>query len=200
MKKIRAEYLLIGLGVLLLSGRKSSSISGVVYQLPALPPVIDEPGLNGSKAIGSGTIVRSREINLRMKNGPFVGEDSFKTPAESAAFLRKIIGKRIQIQEVFVAVFLNYANRPIGYMIVGVGGIAGVVADTTIIAMTALKSLASGVVICHNHPSGNLRPSQADLDLTKKLNGMLFELGIKLLDHIIITSDGFFSFANEGEI
>lgn len=197
--KLGAEHVLLGLGALLLLGRKPSSIGAVVYPTNALPTVIDDPGVNG-KATGSGTIIRSREINLRMRNGPFVGEDSFKTADDSATFLRKVIGRRIQVQEVFVAVFLNYANRPIGHMIMSVGGISGTVVDPPIILVAALKSLASGVIVSHNHPSGNLTPSQADLDITKKLNTALSTLNIRLLDHIIITTDGYYSFANEGLI
>ncbi|NUN99074.1 MAG: JAB domain-containing protein [Saprospiraceae bacterium] len=196
---MKAEHLLLGLGALLLLGRRQSGIGAVAYPTGALPPVIDDPGING-KATGSGTIVRSREINLRMKNGPFIGEDSFKSADDSAAFLKRVIGRRMQVQEVFVAVFLNYANRPIGYMIMSVGGISGTVVDPPIIAVAALKSLASGVIVSHNHPSGNLRPSQADMDITKKLNTALSALNIRLLDHIIVTANGYYSFANEGMI
>jgi len=196
---MKVEHLLLGLGALLLLKSKKSSIGGLTYLPYPLPTVIDDAGING-KSIGSGTIVRSREINLRMKNGPLVGEDSFKSPDESASFLRRIIGRRMQVQEVFVAVFLNYANRPIGYLIMSVGGISGTVVDPPIIAVAALKSLASGVIISHNHPSGNLKPSQADMDITRKLKSALSTLNINLLDHIIVTTNGYYSFANEGLI
>ncbi len=83
-------------------------------------------------------------------------------------------------------------------MEVSTGGISGTVADPKLIFVAALKAGASGMIVSHNHPSGNLTPSQADMELTRKLKegGKLLE--IQLLDHIIMTSESYYSFADEG--
>jgi DNA repair protein RadC len=83
-------------------------------------------------------------------------------------------------------------------MEVSIGGISGTVADPRLIFIGALKAGASGMIVSHNHPSGNLTPSQADIQLTRKLKegGNLLE--IQLLDHIIMTSESYYSFADEG--
>jgi DNA repair protein RadC len=80
------------------------------------------------------------------------------------------------------------------------GGVAGTVADPKIIYKLALEELASGVVVAHNHPSGNLHPSQSDIDLTKKLKEAGRFLEIQLLDHLIIAGHRYFSFTDEGMI
>lgn len=107
---------------------------------------------------------------------------------------------KIELQEQFKVLLLNRANRVIGLYEVSSGGMAGTVADPKLIFSTALKACASSIILSHNHPSGNLKPSQADLDLTCKLKtaGMFLEL--KVLDHLIITFEGYYSFADEGLI
>lgn len=94
--------------------------------------------------------------------------------------------------------FTNRANKVLGIYEVSTGGIAGTVADPKLIFVAALKVGASGVILSHNHPSGNLTASQADIELTRKIKegGRLLE--IQLLDHVILTSEGYFSFADEG--
>ena len=78
------------------------------------------------------------------------------------------------------------------------GGITGTVADPRLILAAAIKSLSVGLVLCHNHPSGNLRPSRADEELTLKIKEAAKYHDIKVLDHIILSSEGYFSFADEG--
>ncbi len=80
------------------------------------------------------------------------------------------------------------------------GGISGTVADPKVIFAAALKSTASGIILSHNHPSGSLRPSQADINLTRKLKSAGELLDIAVLDHMILTSESYFSFADEGVI
>ena len=89
---------------------------------------------------------------------------------------------------------------PIAVSKIAQGGICGTVVDMKIIAKMAVDCLASGVIICHNHPSGSLMPSQSDVEMTQKLNGALLLLDTKLLDHIILTADGFYSFADRGKM
>jgi DNA repair protein RadC len=105
---------------------------------------------------------------------------------------------RIELLEQFKVLFTNRANKVLGIFEVSTGGIAGTVADPKIIFVAALKAGATGMILSHNHPSGNLSPSQADIDLTRKLKegGKLLEVAV--LDHIILTSESYYSFADEG--
>ena len=104
---------------------------------------------------------------------------------------------KIELIEQFKAMFTNRANKVLGLLEVSTGGITGTVADPRLIFVAALKAGSTGIILCHNHPSGNLAPSQADIELTRKIKegGKLLE--IQLLDHIVISSEGYFSFADE---
>ncbi len=106
----------------------------------------------------------------------------------------------IELCEQFKVIFTNRANKVLGVFEVSTGGIAGTVADPKLIFVAALKAGATGLILSHNHPSGNLTPSHADIELTKKIKegGRLLE--IQLLDHLILTSESYFSFADEGLI
>jgi DNA repair protein RadC len=104
----------------------------------------------------------------------------------------------IDFLEHFKVMLLNRANRVLGIIEISTGGMAGTVADPKVIFMAAIKSAASGMVLAHNHPSGNLQPSQADINLTRKLKGGGELLDIAVLDHLVISSEGFYSFADEG--
>ena len=100
--------------------------------------------------------------------------------------------------EEFWILLLNRANKITSRQLISKGGQAGTVADPKIIFNTALQNHASSVILAHNHPSGNLKPSQADIDLTRKLKSAGAFLDIPVLDHLIITDTGFFSFTDEG--
>jgi DNA repair protein RadC len=100
--------------------------------------------------------------------------------------------------EVFAVVFLNRANRIKHFEIISVGGMTGTVADPRIILKKALEEDAVSLILCHNHPSGNLRPSRADEDLTNKIKNAARYFDITILDHIIVSTDGYYSFADEG--
>jgi DNA repair protein RadC len=102
--------------------------------------------------------------------------------------------------EEFWILLLNRANRVIKKWQISQGGIAGTVADPKIIFKLALDELASGIILAHNHPSGNLTASQADLDLTRKLKEAGKLLDIQVLDHVIVAGQKYFSFADEGLI
>lgn len=95
---------------------------------------------------------------------------------------------------------LNRANKVMCWYLVSAGGTSGTVVDPKIVFAVALKCHASAIIIAHNHPSGNLKPSQQDVDLTKKLYSAGKLLEISVLDHIILTTEHFFSFADEGLI
>jgi len=102
--------------------------------------------------------------------------------------------------EEFWLLMLNRANRVLGKFKVSQGGLSGTVIDTRIILKKALDNLASSIIVCHNHPSGNNQPSDADVKITEKLKKAAEMLEIKLLDHVIIADKSYFSFADEGLI
>ncbi len=104
----------------------------------------------------------------------------------------------IEMQEEFIVMLLNRANKVIGIYKASSGGLTGTVADPRLILAAAIKSLAVSIILSHNHPSGNLKPSRADEELTQKLKVAAAYHDIKVIDHIIITSEGYYSFANEG--
>ncbi|MGB4820355.1 MAG: JAB domain-containing protein [Saprospiraceae bacterium] len=105
----------------------------------------------------------------------------------------------LELLEEFNVIFLNRANYVKGYFRLSRGGVAGTVVDPKIIFSTALKVLASSLIIAHNHPSGCLKPSHQDIELTKKLKQAGQYLEIQVIDHIILSPQcGYFSFADEG--
>ncbi len=104
----------------------------------------------------------------------------------------------LDYREYFYILCLNRNNKVLGYCQISSGGLSGTLADVRMIMQTALKSNACSIVLSHNHPSGNLIPSEADKDLTKKIREAGKLLDIPVLDHIILTSESYFSFADEG--
>lgn len=105
----------------------------------------------------------------------------------------------LHLQEQFVVMFLNRANRVIGVNKLSQGGITGTVADPRLILAIALKTAATGLILAHNHPSGSLKPSYQDEQLTQKIKQAAEWMDIKLLDHLILgTNTDFMSMADEG--
>lgn len=106
----------------------------------------------------------------------------------------------IGLQESFLVMYLNHAGRVLGVYTVSIGGITGTVVDIKLILSVGLKIVASSIIICHNHPSGSLRPSQADIHVTDKIKIAATFVDIKLLDHLIISpiDNEYCSLANEG--
>jgi DNA repair protein RadC len=115
-----------------------------------------------------------------------------------AGYLRVML--QDQCREVFAVLFLNQANRVNHFEVVSQGGITGTVADPRLILKKALDHHAVNLILCHNHPSGNLKPSKADEDLTLKIREAARFFDIKVIDHIIVSNGGYFSFADEGLI
>ena len=107
---------------------------------------------------------------------------------------------KIEYVEEFKILLLNRSNRVLGWVKVSSGGVSGTVADPRIIFQTALLSNASGIILAHNHPSGNIFPSESDIQLTKKMKEAGKVLEIAVLDHLIITSESYYSFADEGKL
>lgn len=113
--------------------------------------------------------------------------------------LRTVIDdETIDHKEYFWLLLMNNANRALGFAEIGKGDVRGVVVNTKEIFQLAINVNAAGIIVSHNHPSGTLKPSQRDKDITKKVQviGELFS--VNLLDHIIITSEGYYSFSDEG--
>jgi len=93
---------------------------------------------------------------------------------------------------------MNRRNRVLGVVEISQGGLSGTVADPKVIFAAALKSCASDIVLAHNHPSGELDPSREDIALTNKIKAGAELLDLKVLDHLIISKEGFYSFADNG--
>ena len=107
---------------------------------------------------------------------------------------------KIELLEQFKILLLDRANTCLGISEIATGGITGCVVDPRIIFATALKSRAAGIIMAHNHPSGNLKPSHADLQVTKKMTEAGRILDIPILDHLIVTREGYYSFSDDGLI
>ncbi|PZR31319.1 MAG: DNA repair protein [Azospira oryzae] len=113
-------------------------------------------------------------------------------------FLKRVFDRRtIQLQESFVVIYLDKAHQILGYYKHSIGGITGTVADPRIIFATAIASASSSIILSHNHPSGNLNPSKADLEITQRIKDIGKLLEIQLLDHLIISKNGYYSFADK---
>jgi DNA repair protein RadC len=119
-----------------------------------------------------------------------------KDSREVAVYLQAML--RDHPHEVFAVVFLNRANKINHFEIISSGGITGTVADPRIILKKALEENAVSIILCHNHPSGNLKPSRADEQLTQKIKEAAKYFDIGVLDHIIVSDEGYYSFADEG--
>lgn len=115
-------------------------------------------------------------------------------------WFRSLWSSQLQTREEMLVLLLNRNNQILGYHTLSSGGITGTVADIRLLYSVALNALATSVIIAHNHPSGNLNPSEADRVLTRKVKEAGKIMDITLLDHLIITKDGYFSFADENEM
>lgn len=104
----------------------------------------------------------------------------------------------IELHEEFKVVLLNQAGRVIAIYKAGMGGLTGTSADPRLIVTAALKTAACSIILAHNHPSGNLKPSKSDEEFTRKIKAGAELLEIKVLDHLIISPDGYLSFADQG--
>ena len=105
---------------------------------------------------------------------------------------------KIEFVEQFKVILMNKAQRVLGIYELSTGGVTCTVADVKLVFMAALKANACNLILSHNHPSGSLKPSLADEMLTRKMKAAGTVLEIKVLDHIIVTTEGYFSFADEG--
>ena len=123
---------------------------------------------------------------------------NIKNSESITSFIRDIWHPDISIIERFLSINLNRANNIISYHWISQGGLAGTIFDTRIILKSALESLACSIILAHNHPSGNTTPSSADLTITSKITKSAEIMEIKVLDHIILTPDSYYSMADHG--
>ncbi|MBK7870733.1 MAG: JAB domain-containing protein [Saprospiraceae bacterium] len=124
-----------------------------------------------------------------------------RSSADAFEVLSTLWSDLIEFQEEFNILLLNRANKVLGIFNVSKGSSCGTVVDAKLVFTAALKGNAASIILAHNHPSGNLQPSQQDIDLTEKLKKAGVILEIAVLDHLIITAhDGYFSFADESMI
>lgn len=149
-------------------------------------------GLGEAKSIH---IAAALELGIR-RNAWDKKKDTINKSGDIAEYLRANF--EFLQQEIFVVVFLNRGNKVMHHQIVSEGGLTGTVADPRVILKKALEYNATSLILCHNHPSGSLRPSRADEILTQKIKQAAMLLDIQLMDHIIVSSEGYFSFADEG--
>ncbi len=152
-------------------------------------------GIGPAKAI---TITAAMELGRRRKETEPEEKAKITTSGDAAVIFKPLLSDLPH--EEFWVLLLNRNNLVIDKFMVSQGGLAGTIIDVRIILKTALEKLACSMVLCHNHPSGNLTPSEADKDITKKIKEAGRYMDIPVLDHLIIGNDAYFSFADEGLI
>jgi len=119
---------------------------------------------------------------------------------DAEQFIRQFYSDDIEVYESFFILLLNAMNKTIGYAKISQGGVVSTVVDVKILAKYVVDSLATSVVLAHNHPSGNLKKSDADSQITKRIIECLNYFDCKVLDHIILTKESYYSFADNGDI
>ncbi|WMN07412.1 RadC family protein [Marivirga arenosa] len=149
-------------------------------------------GIGEAKAI---TIISALELGRRRKEAEVIEKPKITSSTDAYNLLKSVL---IDLpHEEFWVIFLNRANRVIKLKRISMGGVSGTVADVKIIFKEGIENLASGMILAHNHPSGNLNPSEQDIRLTKKMKESGVILDIPVLDHIIFTEQSYYSFADE---
>lgn len=140
------------------------------------------------------------EITLKLKRGELL-KVKIEGSRDAADTFRKVWDvDSLEIYESMICLFLNRAHNTIGWLKVSQGGISSTTIDNKLILSTALKCLASSIIIAHNHPSGSGKASESDIAITKRLQTACSTLEINLLDHIILTEEGYYSMVDEGII
>lgn len=152
-------------------------------------------GIGEAKAI---TIAAALELARRRKNEDFDLRIKVNNSRQAFDYIHADF-KDLSYEEFWI-IHLNRANQIVYKSLISRGGIGGTVADTRLIFKSAIEKLSSAIILCHNHPSGNLKPSEQDLKLTRRMveTGKIME--IPVVDHLIVTDNSYFSFADEGLI
>ena len=178
--------------------KKNGTYKGWLSRLSQFPRSIA-----GIAAIGKIQSIHKviPQLKVKIVRGKGISQSPITSSYQSAEVFKKYIGDdKIQTQEFFALIYMNQANLPLGVYMHSQGGMTATIADIRLILGAALQIGATSMIICHNHPSGALRASQADLELTEKLKIAAKQMDIKLLDHVIITKESYYSFADEGRL
>ena len=150
-------------------------------------------GMGDAKAV---SIIAALELGRRRKETESVKKEKIITSKDVYNIMRSSM---LDLpHEEFWLLMLNRSSSLIKKELISRGGVAGTVVDTKIIFKTALSHYASSIIVCHNHPSGNVKPSEADIRITNNIRAAGKIMDIALLDHLIITEESFYSFADEG--
>jgi DNA repair protein RadC len=196
------------LGILISSGTKDKSAVDLGRELLGMVSnnlnglgklsINDLKKLHGIGTARAVTIAAALELGRRRKLAEVPESPQIKSSGDVASIFQPLLSDLLH--EEFWILFLNRSNRVIARMKLSQGGISGTVTDVRIIMKKAVEHLASGIIVCHNHPSGNLNPSEADSKITKKIKEAGEILDIQLLDHLIISDKDYYSFADNGLI
>jgi DNA repair protein RadC len=143
-------------------------------------------------------IVSALEIGRRRNMEEVIKKSKIGSSKDVFDLFHPLIGD-LPHEEFWVA-YLNRANRMIDQVKISQGGISGTIIDTRLILRNAIEKLASSIILCHNHPSGNLQPSDSDRQITEKVKNSALLLDCNVLDHVIIADNSFYSFADQGII
>ena len=152
------------------------------------------------KTIGTLTDQGIAEVQISYSRNPSETSPVIIKDSRTAANAYRTLFEGIEHRESAYIILLNRASEVNGFYRLSIGGITASVVDPRIIFQVALLSNSTSIIVAHNHPSGNLNPSLADFEMTEKIKSAGKFLDIPLLDHIIITKDSYFSFADEGKL
>lgn len=159
----------------------------------SIKQLMDFKGIGEAKAI---TIVAALELGRRRRGEEALQQKKIDSSLSVFELMQPIIGELPH--EEFWIVYLNNSNKVIHKNQLSKGGITGTLVDIRLVMKTAIEVGATGLILAHNHPSGTLKPSDADKQITKKIKTASESLDIKVIDHIIVTEKAYFSFADEG--
>jgi len=194
------------LGILLGSGSRNESAVGLAQRIlesvendlndlgkMSIHELKTFRGIGTAKAVG---LVAALELGRRRQLKGLKKRDQLNSSRDA---FNAIAARLSDLpHEEFWMLLLNRANKLIGWEQVSSGGVSGTVVDAKIVFRKAIEGHASSLILCHNHPSGNLKPSKADIQLTQKLKKAGEQLDILVLDHLIVSEEGYYSFADEG--
>jgi DNA repair protein RadC len=152
-------------------------------------------GIGETKAV---TLLAAIELGTRRRSAEAARTGKITSSADAAAVFLPILSDLMH--EEFWVLLLSRSNQVIARRQVSKGGVSGTAVDPKIIFRFALEATASGIILCHNHPSGNNKPSDADITLTKRISQAATLMEIQVLDHVIIAGEGYYSFADEGKL
>lgn len=141
----------------------------------------------------------SEEFKLKKEKTEFP-KSKISSSVDACNFARQFYYDDIDIYESFFVIFLNQANNTLGFTKISQGGITSTVVDSRLIFKYAIETLSTSLILVHNHPSGQLKPSQQDVNLTRQIKEACKFIDVNVLDHIILNADNYYSFADNGQL